>query len=141
MNKESVMAILAEINDENSGRDLVSAGTVREVGIHDDNVSVDIRLGYHLADDGAELAAAIKATRLSITPVSILIVKWCLTRCRKTLNHWNRLQILLLLVQAKAVLVNPLLLSTWRWHCNARVLASACWMRIFTVPAYRPCLV
>jgi len=66
-NKESVMAILAEINDENSGRDLVSAGTVREVGIHDDNVSVDIRLGYHLADDGAELAAAIKA-RLESDP-------------------------------------------------------------------------
>jgi len=63
MNKESVMAMLAEINDENSGRDLVSAGTVREVGIHEDSVSVDIRLGYHLADQGAELAAAIK-TRL-----------------------------------------------------------------------------
>ena len=63
MNKESVMAMLAEINDENSGRDLVSAGIVREVGIHEDSVSVDIRLGYHLADQGAELAAAIK-TRL-----------------------------------------------------------------------------
>ena len=63
MNKESVMAMLAEINDENSGLDLVSAGTIREVGIHEDSVSVDIRLGYHLADQGAELAAAIK-TRL-----------------------------------------------------------------------------
>ena len=63
MNKESVMAMLAEINDENSGRDLVSAGTIREVGIHEDSVSVDIRLGYHLADQGTELAAAIK-TRL-----------------------------------------------------------------------------
>ena len=61
MNKESVMALLAEINDENSDRDLVSAGTVREVGIHEDSVSVDIRLGYHLADQGAEFAAAIKA--------------------------------------------------------------------------------
>ena len=67
MNKESVMAMLAEINDENSGRDLVSAGTVREVGIHEDSVSVDIRLGYHLADQGAELAAAIK-TRLESDP-------------------------------------------------------------------------
>ena len=63
MNKESVMAMLAEINDENSGRDLVSAGTIREVGIHEDSVSVDIRLGYHLADEGAKLAADIK-TRL-----------------------------------------------------------------------------
>ena len=61
MNKESVMAILAEINDENSDRDLVSAGTVREVGIHENRVSVDIRLGYHLADQGAELAADIKS--------------------------------------------------------------------------------
>ncbi len=67
MNKESVMALLAEINDENSGRDLVSAGAVREVGIHDESVSVDIRLGYHLIDNGAELAAEIKA-RLESDP-------------------------------------------------------------------------
>ncbi len=67
MNKESVMALLAQINDENSGRDLVSAGAVREVGIHDDNIAVDIRLGYHLADQGANLAAAIK-TRLESEP-------------------------------------------------------------------------
>ena len=61
MNKESVMALLGEINDENSDRDLVSAGAVREVGIHEDSVSVDIRLGYHLADRGEELAAMIKS--------------------------------------------------------------------------------
>ena len=67
MNKESVMALLGEINDENSGRDLVSAGTVREVGIHEDSVSVDIRLGYHLADQGKELADIIK-TRLESDP-------------------------------------------------------------------------
>ena len=67
MNKESVMALLGEINDENSGRDLVSAGTVREVGIHEDSVSVDIRLGYHLADQGEEFAAVIKA-RLESDP-------------------------------------------------------------------------
>jgi len=60
MNKESVMALLAEVNDVNSGRDLVSAGNVREVGIHEDRVSVDIRLGYHLADNGAALSAVIK---------------------------------------------------------------------------------
>jgi len=61
MNKESVMTLLAEINDENSDCDLVSAGAVREVGIHDDSVSVDVRLGYFVADQGAELAAMIKA--------------------------------------------------------------------------------
>jgi ATP-binding protein involved in chromosome partitioning len=61
MNKESVMALLAEINDENSERDLVSAGAVREVGIHEDSVSVDVRLGYPIANDGAELAARIKS--------------------------------------------------------------------------------
>jgi ATP-binding protein involved in chromosome partitioning len=60
MNKESVMALLAEVNDVHSGRDLVSAGNVREVGIHEDRVSADIRLGYHLADNGAELSAVIK---------------------------------------------------------------------------------
>jgi len=61
MNKETVMALLAGILDENSGRDLVSAGAIREVGIHDDRVSVDVRLGYPLADNGAELAGTIKA--------------------------------------------------------------------------------
>jgi metal-sulfur cluster biosynthetic enzyme len=60
MNKESVMAVLAKINDENSDRDLVSAGTVREVGIHEDRVNVDIRLGYHLADNGEQLASAVR---------------------------------------------------------------------------------
>ena len=60
MNKESVMALLAEINDENSGRDLVSAGNIREVGIHENRVSVDVRLGYPLADKGEALAASIK---------------------------------------------------------------------------------
>ena len=67
MNKESVMALLAEVNDENSGRDLVSAGSIREVGIHEDSVSVDVRLGYPLADNGADLAASIK-TRLESDP-------------------------------------------------------------------------
>jgi len=67
MNKESVMALLAEINDDNSGRDLVSAGAVREVGIHENSVSVDIRLGYPLADQGANFAELIK-TRLEGEP-------------------------------------------------------------------------
>jgi ATP-binding protein involved in chromosome partitioning len=67
MNKESVTALLAEINDENSGRDLVSAGVVREVGVNDGAVSVDIRLGYLLADGGQAMAAAIKA-RLEADP-------------------------------------------------------------------------
>jgi ATP-binding protein involved in chromosome partitioning len=62
MNKETVMALLAGVVDENSGRDLVSAGAIREVGIHDDRVSVDVRLGYPLADNGAQLAGMIKAT-------------------------------------------------------------------------------
>jgi ATP-binding protein involved in chromosome partitioning len=60
MNKESVMALLGQIYDENTGRDLVSAGSVREVGMHDDRVSVDIRLGYHLADNGERMAAVIR---------------------------------------------------------------------------------
>jgi ATP-binding protein involved in chromosome partitioning len=67
MNKESVMALLAQINDENSGRDLVSAGTVRDVAIHENSVTADIRLGYQLADQGASLAAIIK-TRLESEP-------------------------------------------------------------------------
>lgn len=61
MNKESVMALLAEINDENSGRDLVSAGAIREVGIHEDSVNVDVRVGYPVANHGADLAATIKS--------------------------------------------------------------------------------
>jgi len=67
MNKESVMALLAEIVDENSGRDLVSAGVVREVGIHEDRVSVDVRLGYPLADKGEKLISVIK-DRLESAP-------------------------------------------------------------------------
>lgn len=67
MNKESVMALLAEINDENSGRDLVSAGTVREVAVNENSITVDIRLGYPLADQGKELAEIIK-TRLESDP-------------------------------------------------------------------------
>jgi len=55
------MALLGGISDENTGCDLVTAGTVREVGIHEDRVSVDIRLGYPLADQGEALAADIKA--------------------------------------------------------------------------------
>ena len=67
MNKESVMALLAEIIDENSGRDLVSAGTVRDVEIHEDSVTVDIRLGYPRADKGESLATEIKS-RLESEP-------------------------------------------------------------------------
>jgi len=61
MNKESVMALLGTINDDNTGCDLVTAGAVREVGIHEDRISVDIRLGYPLADQDGALAADIKA--------------------------------------------------------------------------------
>jgi len=55
------MALLGGINDENTGCDLVSAGSIREVGIHEDRISVDVRLGYPLADQGESLAAAIKS--------------------------------------------------------------------------------
>jgi len=61
MNKESVMALLAEINDENTDRDLVSAGNVREVVVNGNSVTADIRLGYPLADQGKELAEVIKS--------------------------------------------------------------------------------
>jgi len=67
MNKESVMVLLAEINDKNSERDLVSAGAVREVGIHEDSVSVDVRLGYPIANDGAELAARIGSASVNVS--------------------------------------------------------------------------
>lgn len=61
MNKESVMTLLGQINDEYTGCDLVTAGAVREVGIHEDRVSVDIRLGYPLAEQKETLAIEIKA--------------------------------------------------------------------------------
>jgi len=64
------MALLAGIVDEHSGRDLVSAGAVREVGIHEDNVSVDIRLGYPLANEGADLAGIIKSRLESAADIS-----------------------------------------------------------------------
>ena len=61
MNKDSVMTLLGGITDEYTGCDLVTAGAVREVGIHEDRISVDIRLGYPLADQSGKLAADIKA--------------------------------------------------------------------------------
>ena len=61
MNKETVMALLANIHDEITDCDLVTAGAVREVGIHEDRISVDVRLGYPLADQGEAWAANIKA--------------------------------------------------------------------------------
>ncbi len=61
MNEDSVKAILANVHDENTGCDLVASGEVRGVGIHDDRVSVDLRLGYPLADQGQALAALIKS--------------------------------------------------------------------------------
>ena len=70
MNKETVMALLAGVEDENSGRDLVSAGNIREVGIHEDRVNVDVRLGYPLADNGAELVKRIKARLESDSGIS-----------------------------------------------------------------------
>lgn len=60
MNKESVMSLIAGIYDNNTDCDLVAAGAVRAVGIHEKSVNVDIRLGYCLADEGAALAAEIK---------------------------------------------------------------------------------
>ena len=60
MDKDSVMAILGQINDENTGCDLVTAGAVRAVGVHEDRVSADIRLGYPLADGGKALAQEIR---------------------------------------------------------------------------------
>lgn len=60
--KESVMSILAGIFDDNSGCDLVAAGAVRAVGIHESTVNADIRLGYMLADQGAAMANTIKNT-------------------------------------------------------------------------------
>jgi len=67
MNKESVMALLGEVNDENTGCDLVTSGAVRAVGIHEETVNVDIRLGYTLADQGNALAAMLR-TRLEEDP-------------------------------------------------------------------------
>jgi len=83
MNKETVMALLAGVIDENSARDLVTAGAIREVGIHDDRVSVDVRLGYPLADNGAELAGRIK-TRLEADPA---IVKAVVNMSFKVVPH------------------------------------------------------
>lgn len=60
INKESVMTLLAGVFDENTGCDLVAAGAVRAVGIHENTVNADIRLGYFVADKGASLASAIK---------------------------------------------------------------------------------
>ena len=67
MTKDYLMDLLAKIEDERAGLDLVSAGAVREIGIHENSVSVDIRLGYPPADGGEKLAMEIKS-RLESDP-------------------------------------------------------------------------
>src|SRR5690554_3068525 len=60
INKETVMSLLASVFDENTGCDLVAAGAVRDVGVHEKTVHARNRLGYFVADKGASLASDIK---------------------------------------------------------------------------------
>jgi ATP-binding protein involved in chromosome partitioning len=59
--KDRVRAILAGITDPHNGRDLVSEGAVKGIGVDGDRVSVDLLLGYPALGWQAELAALARA--------------------------------------------------------------------------------
>ncbi len=70
MNKESILNLLADIHDENTGCDLVSAGAVGTVEFDKDRINLDVRLGYPLADQGESLAMAIRDRLLNETGIA-----------------------------------------------------------------------
>ncbi len=77
MNKESVMALLAELQDEYCSCDLVASGSVRAVDVHEDHVNVEICLGYPLADAGAALTVKVKThleSEAAIAEASVHVV-------------------------------------------------------------------
>ncbi|KAA9132492.1 iron-sulfur cluster carrier protein ApbC [Marinihelvus fidelis] len=67
LTEDGVRALLTEVEDGYSGRDLVSSGALRGVGIDGDRVAVDLRLEYPAAGLRDELAARVKA-RLETSP-------------------------------------------------------------------------
>ena len=62
ISREQVEQLLSGISDPNTGLDLVSSGFVRGVGLDEDKVAVDIRLGYPADGLREALSAQVRET-------------------------------------------------------------------------------
>jgi len=65
VSRELVEELVSEIEDTNTGLDLVRGGALKAVGLDGDRVAVDIRLGYPAEGVREEMAAAVKEKLLS----------------------------------------------------------------------------
>ena len=70
LTRQTVDASLAKIVDENTGRDLVADGAVREVSIDGGAVTVDLCFGYPCDEMGDALAARVKEALEAVPGVS-----------------------------------------------------------------------
>ncbi len=57
INEQAIREILSSVKDPNTVTDLVSSGAVKGIGIDENRVTIDIRLGYP-ADGRMPVAAA-----------------------------------------------------------------------------------
>jgi ATP-binding protein involved in chromosome partitioning len=78
ISREYVNEVLAQIEDPNSGQDIVSAGAVKGIGLDGNRIAVDVRLGYP-ADGLLDVFAERIKTRLEKDPgieAAVVNVGW-----------------------------------------------------------------
>jgi len=68
LNTQDINSVLSEFTDPWHGQDLVSAKQVEAIEITDDQVSVNLKLGYPAAEAGKTLAAEVETALLSRFP-------------------------------------------------------------------------
>ena len=69
-----VREILAGVNDPNTGTDLVTSGWLRGVGIHNGNVSIELRPGYPADQFGDQLRIAIDTALQQVPGIEHVLV-------------------------------------------------------------------
>jgi ATP-binding protein involved in chromosome partitioning len=74
LNEQLVRDLLSNIKDELTGRDLVSGGAVRGVGLDGDRVAVDLRLEYPADGLRESMAARVRSELESLPGVSGAVV-------------------------------------------------------------------
>ena len=75
MDRAEIESALKQFQDPNTGSDLVSANSVRDITIDGDAVSVEIVLGYPARSWGDELAAAVRSELTQLEGVKTVEVK------------------------------------------------------------------